>query len=299
MGPANRSTSPSAHLAGPLAVAAVAFLLGVAAATLSHLPARSRRIILCHAAAAAGDTQALAPPPSDLRIPRILHHIYLSGEAAFVKDTSPPEAPLLPDWRRSCLAVHPAPAWEHRFWDEAAVSALIHERYPWLEYAYTNETRDCTANGPNCDPLVLRADLARLVVLHAHGGLYLDLDIECWVPADPALRGADLVLQATATFEGVTNAVMAGVAGHGVWEAALRMAAARVGNASMLVFDRTGPNLVSEGRRLVMLVLEIFNGSLLCLFCFPRRWRRRRQRRGRRAPSPATRATTCGRGSTS
>jgi hypothetical protein len=40
------------------------------------------------------------------------------------------------------------------------------------------------------------ADAIRPFILHAHGGLYLDLDTECLADAGPALEGADIVLMA-------------------------------------------------------------------------------------------------------
>ena len=181
---------------------------------------------------------------SSLRIPRTLHHIYLNGYNKFEEETSSPDASIKSDWMRSCLLVHQH--WEKRFWDQEAVLELIDAKYPWLKKPYLEDAKDCKINSPDCDPVVLQGDIARLLVLHAHGGLYVDADVECWVPADNMLEGYDVVFQATATFEGVTNAIMAGVAGHDVWLKAMEMAAKRVGNASMHVFDRTGPNLVGE-----------------------------------------------------
>ena len=48
--------------------------------------------------------------------------------------------------------------------------------------------------------------------MHYYGGLYLDLDIECYKPADESLRGYQVVLQGAGD-EGVNNAVLASVAG--------------------------------------------------------------------------------------
>ena len=48
--------------------------------------------------------------------------------------------------------------------------------------------------------------------MHHYGGLYLDLDIECYKPADESLRGHQVVLQGSGD-EGVNNAVMASVPG--------------------------------------------------------------------------------------
>jgi len=190
----------------------------------------------------------------DMLIPRILHHIYLDGRPSFDLETKAPDASIASDWSRSCVAMHPN--WEYRFWDEQDVQRLIREKYPWILHSYVNETKDCTVNGADCNPMVLRADIARVLVLHAEGGMYLDMDVECWQPADKMLRGATVVLQATAVFEGVTNAIMAGVKGHKLWLTALEMMKERVSDATKLVFDRTGPNLVADAAKRIGAVHE-------------------------------------------
>lgn len=48
--------------------------------------------------------------------------------------------------------------------------------------------------------------------MHHYGGVYLDLDIECYKPIDASLKGYQLVLQGTGD-EGFNNAVMASVPG--------------------------------------------------------------------------------------
>ncbi|KAK2077903.1 hypothetical protein QBZ16_003771 [Prototheca wickerhamii] len=45
------------------------------------------------------------------------------------------------------------------------------------------------------DHPVRRADALRPFVLQTFGGMYLDLDVECFAPMDAMLAGADLVLQ--------------------------------------------------------------------------------------------------------
>lgn len=45
------------------------------------------------------------------------------------------------------------------------------------------------------DHPVSRSDALRPLLLHTLGGVYLDLDIECFAPLEPMLAGADVVLQ--------------------------------------------------------------------------------------------------------
>ena len=48
--------------------------------------------------------------------------------------------------------------------------------------------------------------------MHHYGGLYLDLDIECYKAADESLRGYQMILQGAGD-EGINNAAMASVPG--------------------------------------------------------------------------------------
>lgn len=44
---------------------------------------------------------------------------------------------------------------------------------------------------------VQRADMLKYFLMHSIGGMYMDLDAECWRPVDATLQGADIVLQAS------------------------------------------------------------------------------------------------------
>ncbi len=62
-------------------------------------------------------------------------------------------------------------------------------------------------------------DALRPFLLHAFGGMYLDLDVQCFRPSDPWLAGADLVLQNEYKEQrDVVNSVMASVPGHPFWK---------------------------------------------------------------------------------
>lgn len=64
-------------------------------------------------------------------------------------------------WLLSCKAHHPT--WSEMVWSEADILGLISEEYPWFLSTYQ------TYSGH-----VFRSDLARFVILHRHGGVYLD-----------------------------------------------------------------------------------------------------------------------------
>jgi mannosyltransferase OCH1-like enzyme len=64
-------------------------------------------------------------------------------------------------WLLSCKAHHPT--WAEMVWSEADVLGLIREEYPWFLSTYQTYRQH-----------VIRSDLARFVILHKHGGVYLD-----------------------------------------------------------------------------------------------------------------------------
>ena len=55
--------------------------------------------------------------------------------------------------------------------------------------------------------------------MHAFGGLYIDLDVQCFRSAEASLLGRDIVLQSEYR-EGrdIVNSIMASVPGHPFWK---------------------------------------------------------------------------------
>ena len=101
-------------------------------------------------------------------VPRTIHQIWLQGERAV-----PARYRVL---RRSWLTHHPR--WQHRFWDDAAVRALIGERHPWFLPTYAGYAH-----------LHQRVDAGRYFILYDQGGVYADMDTECLRPLDGLLDG--------------------------------------------------------------------------------------------------------------
>lgn len=153
------------------------------------------------------------PPPTvslNLGIPCILHHIYLPDLPAYFEATANQSKPTREEWGQSCALMHAPQGWWYVQWDQEAATWLITKHY--AKYLKMWES---------VSSVVQRADMLKYFIMHAMGGLYLDLDIECWRPVDAWLEeGAEVVLQGTGA--GVTNGVFAGVAGHAIWEAALQ-----------------------------------------------------------------------------
>lgn len=93
-------------------------------------------------------------------IPKLLHQIWVGS----------PEVPshyseLVKTWRNKNRS------WVYRLWDDSSINELIDIHYPSLQPIYSEI------------PLpVMKADLARYLILNAKGGLYIDLDYECFKP---------------------------------------------------------------------------------------------------------------------
>jgi hypothetical protein len=116
------------------------------------------------------------------QIPRIIHSIWIGD-----RPLSDEHARLGETWRE----LHPE--WEYRLWTEQDVPAVV--------------AADAARN------LAERADVLRYEILRRHGGVYVDVDVECLRPLDDLLND----VQAFAAYEvpgRLCNAVMGGVAHH-------------------------------------------------------------------------------------
>lgn len=190
-------------------------------------------------------TSAVVAQEQSLRIPRILHHIFLSGTDAYEAATQKPGASLQAAWRSSCLEAYPD--WKHMFWTQEHALTYIRQHYPWFEETFTS-----------FDHFVLRGDALRYLVLHAMGGVYLDLDIECFpnasMSAQDALAGYDVVLQGHHAIEPVINAMMASVPHHPIFENTLHEIVARgtpeamdaIPDVNIRILHTVGPRMFGD-----------------------------------------------------
>ncbi|KAL3957254.1 hypothetical protein ACCO45_007832 [Purpureocillium lilacinum] len=101
-------------------------------------------------------TAAAAAASNATRIPRIMHQIAL-GSANMSKYA---------DAMATCRAMHPD--WEFMLWTDGNASDFIADNYPWALPHYTRYPQQ-----------IQRANILRYAVLHAMGGVYLDLDVAC------------------------------------------------------------------------------------------------------------------------
>jgi mannosyltransferase OCH1-like enzyme len=128
-----------------------------------------------------------------LLIPRVFHQIWLGP------DPLPPE---FSRYRETWKEHHPG--WEHRLWTEESLPREL--RRP--------EARDRLRHPAE------RSDILRLELLWRHGGVYLDVDLECLRPIEPLLGGLDFFC-AYLKADQVNNAILGAVAGHPILDRAL------------------------------------------------------------------------------
>ena len=60
-------------------------------------------------------------------------------------------------------------SWDYKLWTDAACIKLLRAYYPEMHNAYLN----CSNNGE-------KADIFRYCILHRYGGMYFDIDYECF-----------------------------------------------------------------------------------------------------------------------
>ena len=70
------------------------------------------------------------------------------------------------------------------FWDMASVEWLIQKYYPWFLQALNNYRAE-----------VNKADAVRPFIMHKFGGVYLDIDTECFCSMDESLQNHSLIFQ--------------------------------------------------------------------------------------------------------
>ncbi len=97
-------------------------------------------------------------------------------------------------------------------------------------------------------------DVLRPFLMYYLGGMYLDIDVECFRPADSLLEGWDMVLQSEyPEMQDISNAILASAPNLPYWEALMQAAAAAADAISakrrldvMDVLHATGPPLYTQ-----------------------------------------------------
>lgn len=127
-------------------------------------------------------------------IPRLLHRVW------------PAEDPIPHRYRRigDTWRQH-HPGWEHRLWTPTELDKLS---------MVNRDLYDRAEELAQNDWIRFRADIARLEILHRHGGVYADTDAECLKPLDPLLDDKAWFPTSPNRTDGLTQAVCAAAPGH-------------------------------------------------------------------------------------
>lgn len=167
-------------------------------------------------------------------IPRIIHQTW--------KGPKLPERyrALAESWRRA------HPHWQWRLWTDTDNDALVEREFPQLLERYR------TYPYP-----IQRVDVARYLMLYRHGGVYVDLDFECFRDITPLLQGRQCVLSLEADAHNavhgaeriVSNAFMAATPRHPLFADVIRdlqshRSCQRV--SDRIVLDTTGPMMLTR-----------------------------------------------------
>jgi mannosyltransferase OCH1-like enzyme len=136
-------------------------------------------------------------------IPRIIHRTW--------KDKDIPYDIFRKEWVESWEKYNPD--WEFRFYTDDDIDRFMAEHYP--QYVELLE---------GYDQKIKKVDAFRYFLLHRYGGMYVDLDFECYRPIDGLFtEGINLYLQRNnPNIFRVTNSVMISSQGHAFWEHAIR-----------------------------------------------------------------------------
>lgn len=138
------------------------------------------------------------------------------------------------------------PDWQYRLWTDADNRAFLAENYPaFLPIFDAYQTPIC------------RADAIRYFLLKHFGGLYVDLDFECFQPLDDILASEHVILgrepeahvrDQVKLHQGITqivcNALMASPAGHPFWDHVVQAMVAAQSEPGPL--DATGPFVLTR-----------------------------------------------------
>eukprot|EP01048_Picozoa_sp_COSAG05_P010572 COSAG05_NODE_939_length_6517_cov_2.480524_5_plen_601_part_00 len=174
------------------------------------------------------------------KIPRVLHQVWKTHEV-------PKELQgYVNSWRTH------NPDWEYRLWNDTESMALIKEHYPWF-HKHIHHFKSG----------VEKADIFRYFILYHHGGVYMDLDMECIRPWEPLLARHDESFQCVLGAEPhahaqkqqmrnilVCNAAMFSAPRHPFWEEVFNALLDKVAEIAadggwLSPVDTTGPGMLS------------------------------------------------------
>jgi mannosyltransferase OCH1-like enzyme len=158
-------------------------------------------------------------------IPKIIHQTW--------KTSSLPEQ--FHTYRETWIRHHPQ--WEYRFYDDAACRTVVQNAFPDLLTLYDR-----------CLFPIQRADIFRYLVIAAEGGLYADLDMECYKNMETLLDGKEARFFNRRHPQQIANCIFAAKKNHPVFTKIMDEIALRLDGRFPPdeVIETTGPGMLSD-----------------------------------------------------
>lgn len=149
------------------------------------------------------------------------------------------------------------PTWDHILWTDEDNDALVRNHYPQFLLGYEG-----------LNP-IRRADFARFLYMHRHGGLYVDLDYVCLKPHDDLFRKGFIFLSQLTdipdAYYQIHNAWMASEPGNDFWLHCAEDALACPDNERRFSEQHTGPLRVQwAAAKYAPFRLHILPSNLVC-----------------------------------
>jgi inositol phosphorylceramide mannosyltransferase catalytic subunit len=149
------------------------------------------------------------------------------------------------------------PKWRYKLWTDLDLQNLAAQHCP--QYLQILEQ----GSG------VIKADFGRYLVMYYEGGLYIDLDYECFKDLSPLIQDRDILLTYVEDGGEVSNALLAAVPGHPLFKEVIEECAQRFGRHDE-VEKITGPIVFTEVVKKLDLESSVLSSKLLS----PISWRR-------------------------
>lgn len=165
-------------------------------------------------------------------IPKIIHQVW-EGRT---EPSMPKRLQILSEsWKEE------NPNWEYHLWNGEEMDRLVETHFPKYLSLYKNFPHN-----------VQRWDSIRYMILYQYGGVYADLDSECFRPIDPLMENVNIGFGEEPPFHDgsmirIGNAFMASEQGHPGWLAILEEISQNYSEKSSIVntvLHTTGPNMI-------------------------------------------------------
>ena len=177
-----------------------------------------------------------------LKIPRIIHQIY--------EDMSGPPDTLLrlaETWKKN------HPNWKYCFWNKTSIEQFMEIEFPELIESYKSFAYD-----------VERWDIIRYLIIYRFGGLYVDMDYECFEPLDALLFNRNCCMGLEPTINAIKynkeyivgNAFMASIPHHDYFKDIIydifHTDKSSFTNKAYQIIETTGPFMTTRDRKSVV-----------------------------------------------